>query len=73
MSGLEEQGDLFLTLTHQETQSGFFCGEDFFLKKIVVVRSFTADGNLLQPTEGVNSTFLACIHFNVARDIGSRC
>ena len=47
MSGLKEQGDLFWTLTHQETQSGIF---DKFLKKNFVVRSFTADSNLLQLT-----------------------
>ena len=29
--------------------------ELFFLKKMVVVGSFTADGNLLQPTGAVNS------------------
>ena len=28
----------------------------FFLKKKYVARSFTADGNLLQPTGGVNRT-----------------
>ena len=50
MSGLKEQGDLFWMLTHQETQSGFF--DKIF--EIVVVRSFTADSNLLQPTGGVN-------------------
>ena len=45
---------------------------DFFLIFFVVVRSLTADSNLLQPTGGVNSTphtshFLApaCFHFNV--------
>ena len=62
-----------------ETQSGF--STSFFLyKKIVVLRSFTADCYLLQPT-GVStehphtSQFLApaCTHFNVARDFGSRC
>ena len=30
--------------------------ELIFSTKIVVVGSFTADGNLLQPTGGVNST-----------------
>ena len=47
MSGLEEQGDLFWMLTHQETQSGLF---DKIFFESVVVRSFTADSNLLQPT-----------------------
>ena len=47
MSSIKEQGDLFWTLTHQDTQSGFF--NDF--SKFVVVRSFTADSNLLQ-TDG---------------------
>ena len=51
MSGLKEQGDLFWMLTHQETQSGMF---DIFL--LVVLRSFTADSNLLQPTGCVNRT-----------------
>ena len=76
MSGLKEQGDLFWMLTHQETQSGNF--DNIF--KFVVVKSFTADSNLLQPTGGWTkhphtSHFLAlaCAHFNVARDIGSRC
>ena len=73
MSGLKEQGDLFWLLTHQETQSGFF---DIF--GLFVVRSFTADSNLLQPTgwcEQNTPHFLAvvCTHFNVARDVGSRC
>ena len=47
---------------------------------VVVARSFTADGNLLQPTECVNRTahtthflMFLCTHDNVARDIGSRC
>ena len=31
-------------------------GAHFFLKRIVVVGSFTADGNLLEPTGSVNST-----------------
>ena len=46
----------------------------------VVVRSFTVESNLLQPTESVNNTpshvtFCRVLHahFNVARDIGSRC
>ena len=47
----------------------------------IVARSFTADGNLLQPTGGVNSTphtstFLlvfARMFNNVSPDIGSRC
>ena len=47
MSGLKEQGDLLWILTHQETQSGFF---DQIFCKFVVVRSFTAESNLLQPT-----------------------
>ena len=76
MSGSKEQGDLFWTLTHQETQSGIF--DKFFL--FVVVKWFTADCNLLQPTGCVYRTpshvtflALACIHFHVVRDIGSRC
>ena len=76
MSSLKEQGDLFWTLTHQDTQSGILTR--FF--KFVVVRSFTADSNLLLPTGSVNRTpshvtFLVfhSTHFNVARDIGSRC
>ena len=48
-SSLKEQGDLFWMLTHQETQSDIF--DDFS-----VVRSFTADSNLLQPTGCVNRT-----------------
>ena len=52
MSGLKEQGDLFWVLTHQETQSGIFTRS----LKFVVVRLFTADGNLLQPTVRVNRT-----------------
>ena len=51
MSSLKEPGDLFWMLTHEETQSGFF---DIFFFYHVVVRSFTADSNLLQPTRGVN-------------------
>ena len=50
----------------------------FFLKKKVVARSFTADGNLLQPTGSVNRTphrshFLVFVrtHDNVTHDIGS--
>ena len=43
MSSLKEQGDLFWTLTHQDTQSGIF--DRIF--EFVVARSFTADGNLL--------------------------
>ena len=47
---------------------------------IVLARSFTADGNLLQPTGGVNRTpshftfFLVFVRMSnsVARDIGSR-
>ena len=54
MSGLKEQGDLFWMLTHQETQSGI--STFFYFKKIVVVKSFTADSNLLQPTGSVNRT-----------------
>ena len=56
MSSLKEHGDLFWMLTHQENQSGFF--DDIFLKKKkrVVIRSFTADSNLLQPAESVNRT-----------------
>ena len=70
----------FWTLTHQDTQSGILT--TFFLKKKnVVVRPLTADGNLLQLTGSVNrntlftSHFLVFhrTHFNVARDIGSRC
>ena len=64
-------------LTHQETQRGIF--GKFFGKKIVV-RPFAADSNLLQQTGSVNRTphtshflALACTHFHVARDIGSRC
>ena len=52
MSGLKEQGDLFWMLTHQGPQSGIF--DKIF--PFVVVRSFTADSNLLQPTRGVNRT-----------------
>ena len=55
MSGLKEQGDLFWTPSHQDTQSGIF-DKIFFLNKNVVVRSFTADSNLLQPTGSVNRT-----------------
>ena len=73
----KNRGDLFWMLTHQENQSGF--SDDFFSKKIVVIRSFTADSNLLQPTESVNRTpthvafsrvsqhTFQCSHF------GSRC
>ena len=46
MSSLKEQGDLLWTLTHQDTQSGILT----FLEKIVEVRSFTSDSNLLQPS-----------------------
>ena len=53
MSSLKEQGDLFWMLTHQETQSEILT---VFFKKIVAVRSFTADSNLLQPTGSVNRT-----------------
>ena len=42
MSKLKEEGDLFWTLTHQDTQSVFFL--------------CTTDSNLLQPTECVNRT-----------------
>ena len=52
MSDVKEQGDLFWMLTHQETQSRFLTR--FF--QFVLVRSFTADSNLLQPTVGVNRT-----------------
>ena len=52
MSGLKEQRDLFWMLTQQETQSGIF--DKIF--SVVVVRSFTADSNLLQPTGGLNRT-----------------
>ena len=52
----------------------------FQKKKIVVARSFSADGNLLQPTVSVNRTpshvtFLeiARARNSVARDIGSMC
>ena len=55
MSGIKEQGDLLKTLLHKaaqrETLTSFF-----FAKKKDVVRSFTADSNLLQPTGCVNST-----------------
>ena len=79
MSGRKEQGDLFWMLTHQETQSGILTS--FFVKKFVVVRSSTADSNLLQPTEGVNRTpshvtfSRICMHSQQSRtrDIGSRC
>ena len=50
MSSIKEQGDLFWTLTHQDTQSVILF---YFLN---VVRSFTGDRNLLQPTGGVNRT-----------------
>ena len=69
MSILKEQGNLF---THQDTQSGILAR---FLK--FVVRSFPADSNLLQPTEGVNRTpshvtfSRVTEHISVARDIGS--
>ena len=53
MSSIKEQGDLFWTLTHQVTQSGILTR---FFSKFVVVRYFTSDSNLLQPTEGVNRT-----------------
>ena len=43
MSSLKEQGYLFWTLTHQDTQSGIF--DRIF--QFVVARSFTADSNLL--------------------------
>ena len=56
MSGLKEPGDLFWTLTRQETQGEIF--DKFFLKKNVVVRSFTADSNLLQPMGGENRNTL---------------
>ena len=54
---------------------------DKILKHCVVVRSFTADGNLLQPTEGCDQNTLThhifscflCTHDSVAHDIGSRC
>ena len=54
----------FTKLLRSDTLQNFF----------VVVRSFTADSSLLQPTGGVNSTphtshfiALACAHFNVHR------
>ena len=52
MSGLKEQGDLFWMFTHQETQSGILTRFLLF----VVVRSFTADSNVLQPTGCENRT-----------------
>ena len=70
MSSIKEH--LLKTLPHQAAQSETLTSF-FFLKKNVVVRSFTADTNLLQPTGGVNSTphtshfhALACTHFHVA-------
>ena len=56
MSSIKEQGDLLKTLPHQATRSGILTKFFFFKKKSVVVRSFTADGNLLQPTGCVNRT-----------------
>ena len=52
MSSLKGQGDLFWALTHQDTQSGILTR----LFEFVVVRSCTADSNLLQPAGGVNRT-----------------
>ena len=52
MSSIKEQGDLFWTLTHQDTQNGIF--DKIF--QFVVVRSFTTGSNLLQPTGSVNRT-----------------
>ena len=52
VSGLKEQRDLFWMLTQQETQSGNF--DKIF--SFVVVRSFTADIDLLQATGGLNRT-----------------
>ena len=46
MSGIKEQGDRLKTLPQQAAQSEFV--DKIFL--FVVVRSFTADSNLLQPT-----------------------
>ena len=48
MSSIKEQGDLFWTLIHQDTQRGILTF--FFKEKEVVVRPFTAESNLLQPT-----------------------
>ena len=47
----QRTGRPVLTLTHQDTRSG---NVDIF--EFVVVRSFTADSNLLQPTGCVNRT-----------------
>ena len=68
MSSIKEQGDLFWMLTHQETQSGILTSFSVF------------QSDRLQPiaiccntlTRHISSCFTDT-HFNVARDIGSRC
>ena len=54
MSGIKAQGDLFGTFSHKAAQNDTLTS--FFFEKFVVVRSFTADSNLLQPTGCVNRT-----------------
>ena len=58
----KEQGDLFCTLTHQDTQSGILT-----IFKFVVVRSFTVDGNLPQPTGGCEQNTLTRHIFSCLR------
>ena len=50
------KGGIRLLLPVPHGGSGMKTGGAHFFKKIVVARSFTADGNLLQPTGCVNRT-----------------
>ena len=75
MSSLKEQGDLFWMHTSKNSDLNF--GKIFF----VVVRSFTADSNLLQPTGVCEQntltrhifsclhTLISMSHVTVAQDV----
>ena len=79
MSGLKEQGDLFWTLTHQDTQSGIF-DKFFFLKKLLpsdrlqlIAICCNRRGVCTEHLHTSHFLVFHSTHFNVARDIGSRC